>query len=276
MSVIVGTSALIGLSPGVASAVEPPLSPRTLSIQGEVITYYKYALNRAPDVGGFGYWVNLAHANCYPNFGQVPSGVWNSPEFRARPLTRGQGVQTLYQGLLARTGSSAEIGWWLNAMNNGASWAAVVAGFANSPEYRGRIYDVCRVHAYPKLFITEANQLLTGMTFSMWLRHRTLRMQIAGPYNWTTDGCSVVPDSWLLFDYRVCWRHDWGYRNFGRGLQLDRTATRRKLIDDVLHQDMIFNCGLRYAGGSVKHIACLGQADTIYNKIRQYGGSAFY
>lgn len=274
--ILLATGLLIGLSPGVASAAEPPLLPRTRSIQGEVITYYRYALNRAPDVGGFRFWVNAAAASCSPGFGNVPSGIWNSPEFRARSLTRAQRVQTLYQGLLARTGSSSEVGWYLNAMGHGATWNSVVSGFANSPEYRGRVSRICAVHANPRLFVGEADVLLTAMSFSMWLRHRNLRMQVTDPYNWTHNGCSWIPDRILLFDARVCWRHDWGYRNFGGGLRLDRTEARRRLIDDRLHLDMLNSCASRYASGSIKRILCVWDAEDIYDVVRAVGSHAFY
>ena len=49
-----------------------------------------------------------------------------------------------------------------------------------------------------------------------------------------------VPD---LFAANPCKRHDFGYRNYGKGLQLQRDEDTRKWIDTIFFGDMMDQCG---------------------------------
>lgn len=61
-----------------------------------------------------------------------------------------------------------------------------------------------------------------------------------GPFIWTDDGCGgIVPD---LFAANPCKRHDFGYRNYGKGLQLQRNETTRRWIDSILYENMLDEC----------------------------------
>jgi hypothetical protein len=75
---------------------------------------------------------------------QVIAGILSSPEFaaHANALVGGANadanyVQALYQLLLHRTASMAEVNVWLGALPNGRT--AVALGFLGSPEYRGDV-----------------------------------------------------------------------------------------------------------------------------------------
>jgi hypothetical protein len=75
---------------------------------------------------------------------QVMAGILSSPEFaaRANALIGGANadanyIQALYQLLLHRTASTAEVNVWLGALPNGR--AAVALGFLGSAEYRGDV-----------------------------------------------------------------------------------------------------------------------------------------
>jgi hypothetical protein len=67
------------------------------------------------------------------------------------------------------------------------------------------------------------------------------------PYNgfdWTDDGCSGAEQiGWVSNVYRnlfnePCRLHDFGYRNFGKGLALERTEAKRTAIDARFRVEM--------------------------------------
>lgn len=63
------------------------------------------------------------------------------------------------------------------------------------------------------------------------------------PFDWSSDGCSNSPDHPFGFDFTAaCLRHDFGYRNFLRGLRLDPTPARKAGIDARLAADLDTIC----------------------------------
>ncbi|KAA2258622.1 phospholipase [Solihabitans fulvus] len=86
----------------------------------------------------------------------------------------------------------------------------------------------------------------------------------AGQLDWSSDGCSHVPNSPFGFRFLpACERHDFGYRNYKR--QGRFTEPNRKLIDDNFRADMYHVCGGNWA--------CRRTADIYYFGVRELGGS---
>jgi hypothetical protein len=94
------------------------------------------------------------------------------------------------------------------------------------------------------------------------------------PFDWSDDGCSVVPDRPLGFDFHdACLRHDFGYRNFGAGgLALDPSPARRARLDERLRADLATVCA-RMA--RVRRTVCSALALTYYEGARLLGSPAF-
>ena len=94
------------------------------------------------------------------------------------------------------------------------------------------------------------------------------------PYNgfdWTTDSCSPpTPASWRrLFD-PACQQHDFGYRNFGKGLTLGRDENTRRRIDDRFLAEMKSICNYRFSDWTqyANLQACFKEADSMHAAVR--------
>lgn len=278
-----GAATLVAVAMGVvvltpaSAAADPPLD-RLISntIQSELMGYYREALNRAPDQSGYGYYVGLAAGNCWGKLGGSGVGIFTSPEFTARGLSHGQKVKALYRGLLNRDADTAGLNGYVALLNTGKAWHTIVAHMAESTEYLGRYNHICWVHYQSgnTQFVYEANGLLALPFFENdgeFLRQRELRKSAANPYDWSTDGCSgPTYDAWLLYDYRVCWRHDWGWRNYGHGLTMQRTEARRQTIDDQFRNDMYESCERRWGSGVTWQL-CMVDANAAYEAVRAVG-----
>lgn len=95
------------------------------------------------------------------------------------------------------------------------------------------------------------------------------------PFDWSDDGCSVVPDRPMGFDFHAtCQRHDFGYRNFGRGgLALDPSPGRRARLDRRFKADLDAVCARPRLGA--QRSLCSALALTYYEGVRLLGASAF-
>lgn len=95
------------------------------------------------------------------------------------------------------------------------------------------------------------------------------------PYNWTDDGCSNSPDKPGGFNFLPsCQRHDFGYRNYGKGaVKASPTDATRLAVDNRLRSDLTNECN-KYSGG--QRTDCLGYASTFYAAVRTAGGKSFY
>lgn len=94
------------------------------------------------------------------------------------------------------------------------------------------------------------------------------------PYNafdWTSDGCSG-PTGWLppagawssIFN-GPCQLHDFGYRNFGKGLRLQRSEARRRWVDYRFGKEMFRVCSTW--SNRPDKIACYQAARTMYRAV---------
>jgi hypothetical protein len=107
-------------------------------------------------------------------------------------------------------------------------------------------------------------------SMSQFLAHKR---QAPRPFNWQDDGCSNVPDRPYGYNFKnACARHDFGYRNYGRGLRLDRSEARRYWIDATFYWDMARECQTHR--WMYRH--CMGVATAYYQGVRRLGGSSFF
>jgi hypothetical protein len=99
------------------------------------------------------------------------------------------------------------------------------------------------------------------------------------PYNafdWTDDGCSPpTPDSWKSLFNGPCQLHDFGYRNFGKGLSLGRNENTRSWIDNRFRIEMqrLCNNNFPHPWQYPNREACFNEAQIIWQGVRQ--GSFF-
>jgi phospholipase A2-like protein len=94
------------------------------------------------------------------------------------------------------------------------------------------------------------------------------------PYNqfdWDTDGCSgPTPGSLRKLFYPACQQHDFGYRNYGKGLTLGRDENTRRWIDDRFRAEMKSICNYRFSDWTqyANLQACFKEADGMYAVVR--------
>jgi hypothetical protein len=89
-------------------------------------------------------------------------------------------------------------------------------------------------------------------------------------FDWSTDGCSGTPAALRsLFD-PACQEHDFGYRNFGKGLTLGRNEQTRRWIDDRFRAEMKGICNYKYSDWTqyANLQACFAEADGMYAAVR--------
>lgn len=103
-------------------------------VEGFVDRLYTTVLNRQPDEAGKTYWVNQI-LNEQASGSKIAEGFLNSDEFLARDLDNEDFVETLYTVFFNRVPSDAEVDNWEDALDNGATRATVIDGFAASAEW---------------------------------------------------------------------------------------------------------------------------------------------
>ncbi|KAL8366505.1 hypothetical protein RB595_005005 [Gaeumannomyces hyphopodioides] len=87
--------------------------------------------------------------------------------------------------------------------------------------------------------------------------------------DWSTDGCSKVPQNPLGFPFRkACERHDFGYRNFANQDRMN--SGTRKQIDQRFRKDLKDTCSEQEKG---TRTVCKVVAETYYAGVRVFGGS---
>jgi Prokaryotic phospholipase A2 len=99
-----------------------------------------------------------------------------------------------------------------------------------------------------------------------WLKHN----DPVPPFDWSSDGCSWTPPAWANLMNPACQLHDFGYRNFGKGLKLDRNEKTRAWIDHRFLVEMDRICQDRYHAWyrRANWLACRGEAWTMYGAVR--------
>lgn len=127
---------------------------------------------------------------------------------------------------------------------------------------------------------SEAETIAFELTFNEFLEIRSGGLESAEPpyppypYSFTSDGCSTeAPRQYFtyitgreatdeFFDYwdevfeEACYRHDFGYQNFGRRLHIRQTPATRSQIDEQFSHDMETICFIRFSNNSGDFGSC--------------------
>jgi len=104
-----------------------------------VFNLYEQYLNRAPDPGAQG-WVNALLGGATVE--QVIAGIVSSPEYFAlKGGTAQDYLYGLYNDILGRSPDATGLSGWTQAMTDGATRAALAAGFLASQEYRSNLVE---------------------------------------------------------------------------------------------------------------------------------------
>lgn len=112
---------------------------REMAWSDDVFRLYQAVLDRAPNLGGLSYWAGELAAGVALR--EVIGGFMSSPEFRGKygALNDADFVTQLYQNVLTRAPAGQEVTYWQGQLASGArDRAEVVAGFAQSPEFRAQ------------------------------------------------------------------------------------------------------------------------------------------
>lgn len=90
-------------------------------------------------------------------------------------------------------------------------------------------------------------------------------------FDWNTDSCSgPVPMDLRNLFHPACQQHDFGYRNFGKGLTLGRDEGTRRWIDDRFRTELKSICNYRFSDWTkyANLQACFKEADAMYLAVR--------
>jgi uncharacterized delta-60 repeat protein len=116
-----------------------------------VTSAYAQYLKRAPDAPGLAAWVGGMQAGLLSDE-QVEAGFLGSAEYLANHGGAGQSwISSMYQDLLGRTPSAAEVSTWLSVLASGVPTSAIALGFTASPEREAN-----RVRANYQTFLGRA------------------------------------------------------------------------------------------------------------------------
>jgi hypothetical protein len=118
--------------------------------------FFRGLLNRFPDNGGFNYWrqqMRVAQCTGAAAVQQLSYTIaldfMQSPEYAARNRNNTQYVEDLYNGILRRAGDCDGFTFWINELNSGASRAAALESFTESPEFQTRVQAVIDAGCLP-------------------------------------------------------------------------------------------------------------------------------
>jgi hypothetical protein len=124
-------------------ARSPENRANTVSVAGDVndaeaYRIYAAAFGRAPDRSGETFWSSTLANGATPT--QVAQGFTLSPEYQNKfgGMSASDFVASLYQNVLHRPGDASGQQFWTNALQQGASQASVIVGFADGLENRAQ------------------------------------------------------------------------------------------------------------------------------------------
>ncbi|OON60458.1 hypothetical protein B0920_15845 [Massilia sp. KIM] len=104
-------------------------------VAGQAYRLYQAALNRAPDQGGLGFWINAMDKGT--SLTSVAASVMDSKEFRdaygVNPSNQ-ELVTRFYENILHRAPEAAGLSYWVEQLDKGVARAAVLAGISESGE----------------------------------------------------------------------------------------------------------------------------------------------
>ncbi|WP_256078347.1 DUF4214 domain-containing protein [Massilia sp. YIM B04103] len=107
---------------------------------GQIYRVYQAALNRAPDLGGLGFWINAADLGV--SMLDVAAGFTHSAEFArlyGNTVSNEAFLNQLYLNALHRQPDQGGFAFWLGVLDSGISRESVLLGFADSPENHAQV-----------------------------------------------------------------------------------------------------------------------------------------
>jgi uncharacterized delta-60 repeat protein len=114
--------------------------PCLAQLEAFVTDVYQAALVRQPDTSEVAYWVDVLTTGPTPNTVRgMLHVVFESPEFRQRPVNPWQYVEALYQAMLGREPDQAELDWWVQAVLD--RFNTLLPAFLDSPEFQRLVPD---------------------------------------------------------------------------------------------------------------------------------------
>jgi hypothetical protein len=114
------------------------------------------ALGRQPDAGEVDDWVDVLETEPTPDTARgMLHVVFDSPEFRQRPVNPWQYVAALYEAMLGREPNRAEMDWWVQAVLD--RFNTLLPAFVESPEFQ-RLVPSCQDQAAVTLLVGRLYQ----------------------------------------------------------------------------------------------------------------------
>jgi hypothetical protein len=106
--------------------------------------------------------------------------------------------------------------------------------------------------------------------------YRNTKKGIDTRFAWSGyDGCSLpralkpIASRWDKLFTNACYRHDFGYRNYGNGLALGSNQTYKSRIDKEFLANMRYTCTTKVVVASRN--ACFSAADAFYLGVSRFG-----
>ena len=130
--------AAYGIEPGSVKTdpLKPPKPVKDMTkIRAFVTRCYKVILSRTPDDTGLEYWAK-ALANGDEEAAGIIDGFVNSHEYTNKHLGYADSVEVLYNAMLGRGSDEGGKAYWVEQLQNGRPFAAIINGFCTSKEFK--------------------------------------------------------------------------------------------------------------------------------------------
>ncbi len=110
---------------------------------GQAYRLYQAAFNRAPDLGGLGFWIHAMDQGA--TLSEVASSFVSSAEFLTQygsAQSDSDFVTILYANVLHRTPDTAGLNYWINNLHSGLNHANALVNFSESAENQSALLTV--------------------------------------------------------------------------------------------------------------------------------------
>ncbi|SFQ22175.1 Listeria/Bacterioides repeat-containing protein [Butyrivibrio proteoclasticus] len=141
----------------IAVNIQEPVDP----VVGFVTRMYQVALGREPDEDGLNNWVNQLRSGA-KNGADIAQGFYLSPEMINKGLSNDDYVELAYTGIMGRGSDEGGKRDWVEALQCGVTYNAIVKGFVGSQEF----ISLCESYEiYPgEVQVTENRDKNVGIT----------------------------------------------------------------------------------------------------------------
>jgi len=128
-------TAIWSIYQGYKTAKNTTPSANQALIEDFISRLYRQVLGREPDSAGLAYWVNLLKTHAITGV-DAAHGFFMSTEFTNKKVSDSDYIELLYKVLLNRSSDSDGKAYWLGIKDSSVSRKYLLAGFANSTEFR--------------------------------------------------------------------------------------------------------------------------------------------